>query len=144
MIEEGHGSVILTPEQRIEYERQQREWRRQREEEAKRENDRKAEEDRKRQEDGGDQETTFIFPIVDTSAILGEDVKMKNIPHFVLPQFYGMSTEDLDSFMFEFNILCRTYGYTDDIQNSSLSCYIERNRLKMVHEFRRANNSFLG
>ena len=41
MAEEGHGSVILTPEQRIEYERQQREWRRQREEEEKWENDRK-------------------------------------------------------------------------------------------------------
>lgn len=114
MAEEGHGYVILTPEQRLEYERQQREWRRQREEEEKWENDRKAEEDRKRQEDGGDQETNFGIPIVDTNAILREDVKMKNIPPSVLPNFYGMSTEDPDSFMFEFDILCRTYGYTDD------------------------------
>lgn len=86
-----------------------------REEEAKQENDRKIENDRKRQEDDRDQEATFGFPIVDTSAILGEEVKMKNIPPSVLPNFYGMSTKDPDAFMFEFDILCRTYGYTDDI-----------------------------
>ena len=120
MAEEGHGSVIFTPEQRIEYERQQREWRRIREEEEKQENDRKTENDRKRQEDGRDQEATFGFPIVDTSAILGEEVKMKNIPPSVLPNFYGMSTEDPDAFMFEFDILCRTYGYTDDIHKLRL------------------------
>lgn len=39
---------------------------------------------------------------------------MKNIPPFVLPNFYGMSTKDPDSFLFEFDILCRTYGYIDD------------------------------
>jgi len=39
---------------------------------------------------------------------------MKNIPPSVLPNFYGMSIEDPDSFMFEFNILCITYGYTYD------------------------------
>lgn len=39
---------------------------------------------------------------------------MKNIPPFVLPNFYGMSTEDPDSLMFEFDILCHTYGYTND------------------------------
>ena len=71
MAEEGHGSVIFTPEQRAEYERQQREWRRKREEEAKQENDRKIENNRKRQEDGNDQEATYCFPIVDTSEILG-------------------------------------------------------------------------
>lgn len=120
MAEEGHGSVIFTPEQRIEYERQQREWRRKREEEAKQENDRKTENDRKRQEDGRHQEATFGFPIVDTSAILGEEVKMKNIPPFVLPNFYGMSTKDSNAFMFEFDILCRTYGYNDDIHKLRL------------------------
>ena len=83
------------------------------------ENDRKLENDWKRQEDN-DQGATFGFPIVDTSAILGEEVKMKNIPPSVLPNFYGMSTEDLDAFMFEFDILCRTYGYTDDIHKLRL------------------------
>ena len=45
---------------------------------------------------------------------------MKNIPPSVLPNFYGMSTEDPDSFMFEFDILCRTYGYTDDVHKLRL------------------------
>ena len=39
---------------------------------------------------------------------------MKNIPPSILPNFYGMTSEDPDSFLFEFDILCRTYGYTDD------------------------------
>lgn len=51
MTEEGQGSTILTPEQRLQYEKQQREWRRQREEKTKREVDRKREEERKTQYD---------------------------------------------------------------------------------------------
>ena len=39
---------------------------------------------------------------------------MKNITPSVLPNFYGMASEDLDSFLFEFDIVCRTYGYTND------------------------------
>jgi hypothetical protein len=39
---------------------------------------------------------------------------MKNIPPSVLPNFYGMASEDPDSFLFEFDIVCLTYGYTDD------------------------------
>ena len=38
---------------------------------------------------------------------------MKNIPPSVLPNVYGMSSENPDSFMFDFDILCRTYGYID-------------------------------
>ena len=61
-----------------------------------------------------DQKATFKLPILDTSIILGEEVKMKNIPPSVLPNFYGMTSEDPDSFLFEFDILCQTYGYTND------------------------------
>ena len=32
----------------------------------------------------------------------------------MLPIFYGMASEDPDSFLFEFDIVCQTYGYTDD------------------------------
>ena len=39
---------------------------------------------------------------------------MKNILPSVLPNFYVMYSEDSDSFLFEFDILCRTYSYTDD------------------------------
>ena len=39
---------------------------------------------------------------------------MKNIPPSILPQFCGMSTEYLDAFLFEFDILCRSYNYNQD------------------------------
>ena len=39
---------------------------------------------------------------------------MKNIPPSVLPNFYGMASEDPDSFLFEFDIVCRTYVYIDN------------------------------
>jgi hypothetical protein len=39
---------------------------------------------------------------------------MKKIPPLVMPNFHGMASEDLDVFLFEFDILCHTYGYTDD------------------------------
>ena len=55
----------------------------------------------------GRTETTFGFPILD----LARDVSMKNIPASSLPTFYGKSTEDPDTFLFEFDILCRSYNY---------------------------------
>jgi len=45
---------------------------------------------------------------------------MKNISLSSLPQFHGISSEDLDSFMFEFDILCRSYNYTDNAQKLKL------------------------
>ena len=45
---------------------------------------------------------------------------MKNIPPSILPNFYGTSTKDPDAFLFEFDVLCRTYGYTDDTQKLRL------------------------
>ena len=106
-----------TAEQRREYERmleienKRRQERRDQERRHEREEERGHEREEKVEED---QEATFKFPILDTSIILGEDVKMKNIPPSVLPNFYGLTSEDPDSFLFEFDILCRTYGYTDD------------------------------
>ena len=134
----------LTPEQRREYERrmeienkrremaeeevlrwltteQRREYERRLEIENKRREDRRNErvEDRRNERveyrgNEEEQENTFRFPILDTSIILGEEVKMKNIPPSILPNFYGTTFEDPNSFLFEFDILCRTYGYTDD------------------------------
>ena len=81
-------------ERRLEVENKRREDRR-----NEREEDRRNE----RVEDKGneeEQETTFRFPILDTSIILGEEVKMKNIPPSILPNFYGMNSKDLDSFLF--------------------------------------------
>ena len=41
---------------------------------------------------------------------------MKNISPSVLPRFYGKATEDPDEFIFEFDILCRSYNYTINAQ----------------------------
>jgi len=39
---------------------------------------------------------------------------MKNIPMESLPLFYGKSSEDPNAFLFEFDILYRSYNYYDD------------------------------
>jgi hypothetical protein len=59
---------------------------------------------------------TFGFPILDIS----RNISMKNIPLSSLPTFRGMSTEDPDLFLFEFDILCRSYNYSDDAQKLKL------------------------
>jgi hypothetical protein len=59
---------------------------------------------------------TFGFPILDIS----KNIIMKNIPLSSLPTFRGMSTEDLDLFLFEFGILCRSYNYSDNAQKLKL------------------------
>jgi hypothetical protein len=51
---------------------------------------------------------------------MAKDVAMKKIPLPSLPRFIGMSTEDLDSYLFEFGILCRSYNYTDNAQKLKL------------------------
>jgi hypothetical protein len=48
------------------------------------------------------------------------DTPMKNIPPSALPHFHGMSSEDPDSFLFEFDILCRSYNYILDAQKLKL------------------------
>ena len=57
-----------------------------------------------------DDEQTFKFPILDRAP----NVVMKNINPSILPSFHGMSIKDLDAFLFEFDILCRSYNYVDD------------------------------
>lgn len=59
-----------------------------------------------------EEESTFKFPIQEQRE--DEEIKMKNIPLSMLPNFYGMASEDPDSFLFEFDMVYRTYGYTDD------------------------------
>jgi hypothetical protein len=62
------------------------------------------------------QETTFGFPILD----LVHNVTMKNIPLSALPTFHGKNSEDLDVFLFEFDILCRSYNYLQDAHKLKL------------------------
>ena len=61
-------------------------------------------------------EATFGFPILDTM----QDVTLKNIPRSSLPTFYGKSNEGLDTFLFEFDILCRSYNYLQDAHKLKL------------------------
>jgi len=46
---------------------------------------------------------------------------MKNIPLNALPTFQSTIIKDLDKFLFEFDILCRTYDYTIDEHKLILS-----------------------
>lgn len=41
---------------------------------------------------------------------------MKNIPLLALPNFHGLSSEDTDEFLFEFDILCTSYDYVNPTQ----------------------------
>jgi len=50
------------------------------------------------------------LPIED---ILG-DVPMKHIPLTSLHNFHGLYYEDLDTFIFKFNIVCQGYDYISD------------------------------
>jgi hypothetical protein len=61
-------------------------------------------------------ETTFGFPILDVV----QNVTMKNIPLSALPTFHGKHSEEPDVFLFEFDILCRSYNYLQDAHKLKL------------------------
>ena len=50
------------------------------------------------------------FPIRETNG----DTKMKNISPSTLPCFHGLTTEDPDTLLFEFVVICRTYDFAED------------------------------
>ena len=45
---------------------------------------------------------------------------MKNIPHLALLIFYGMSSDDPKTFLFEFYVLCISYDYITDQQKMKI------------------------
>jgi len=45
---------------------------------------------------------------------------MKAIPLQNIPTFHGLTSEDLDAFLFEFDVLCRGYDYTTNPQKLKL------------------------
>ena len=59
---------------------------------------------------------TFQFPIRD----LGRGVSTKSIPSHVLPNFNGLENEDPNVFLFQFEVLCRGYGYYANDKNLNL------------------------
>jgi hypothetical protein len=68
------------------------------------------------EETGNQTETTFGFFILDTTPKLN----MENIPLLAPPTFYGKNNEDPNTFLFEFDILCRSYNYVQDAQKLKL------------------------
>lgn len=56
--------------------------------------------------------STIEFPIVD----LGASAPTKPIPLAALPNFHGLVSEDPDTFIFDFDIVCRGYDYMMDAQ----------------------------
>ena len=54
---------------------------------------------------------TFQFPIKDPGV-----AQMHSIPPSALPKFHGLENEDPDTFLFEFEVLCRGYGYCTKAQ----------------------------
>ena len=63
-----------------------------------------------------DGDNSFGFPIVDEES----HTTMKNISPSVLPNLYGLRSEDLETFLFEFEVVCRTYDYMEDSQKLKL------------------------
>ena len=45
------------------------------------------------------------------------NVHMKNITPSFLPKFHGLRSEDSETFLFEFEIVCRYYGYLLKLKN---------------------------
>lgn len=62
------------------------------------------------------EQSTFVFPIVDPDTV----AQLKNILISTLPHFHSKFHEDPDSFLFEFDILCRSYDYSTDAQKLRL------------------------
>lgn len=59
---------------------------------------------------------TFELPIRN----LHDNVNLKNILASSVPKFYDLVTKDLDTFLFDFDILCRSYDYTTDAHKLNL------------------------
>ena len=72
--------------------------------------------------------STLGFPIGDLPR---EVAPMKNIPLSALPNFHGLSSEDPDEFLFEFDILCRSYDYVSNAKKLKLfPTTLKRNELR--------------
>jgi hypothetical protein len=73
---------------------------------------------------------TFEFPIRD----IEEEAPMKTIPLSSLPNFHGISSEDPDTFIFKFDVLCRSYDYVSECSKTKIiSYYTQECSLAMVH-----------
>ena len=55
---------------------------------------------------------TFEFPIRYSRGV----APIQRIPPHIQPNFHGLENEDPDVFLFQFEILCRGYGYCSNDQ----------------------------
>lgn len=58
----------------------------------------------------------FGFPILDEDTT----ITTKNISPSIFPNFHGLRSEDPETFLFEFEVLCRSYDYLHDAQKLKL------------------------
>lgn len=62
----------------------------------------------------------FMAPVTSSIEFTIGDIRgyvpMKPIPLTTLPNFHGLSSKDLDTFFFEFDIVYQGYGYIYDAQ----------------------------
>lgn len=56
--------------------------------------------------------SSIDFPIGNVTP----DAPMRPIPLIALPSFHGLSSKDLDMFLFKFDIVCRGYNYITNAQ----------------------------
>ena len=66
--------------------------------------------------DDDNEEDPLRFPIQDT----GVSVHMISIPTYFIRKFHGLRSDDLKTFLFEFEIVCRSYGYLINTQKLRL------------------------
>ena len=59
---------------------------------------------------------TFPFPLLS----LVTNANLKNIPPTALPKFYGLATEEPNTFLFEFDILCHSFDYNTNAHKLKL------------------------
>ena len=84
-----------------------------------------------RNERGNRERVEGAFPIRETNG----DTKMKNISPSALPHFHGLTTEDPDTFLFEFVVICRTYDYTNDEKKLKVFPSTFKDATLLVHGF---------
>ena len=61
-------------------------------------------------------QSTFPFPLPS----LVTNANLKNIPPNALTKFYGLATKDIDTFLFEFDILYHSFDYNNDAHKLKL------------------------
>ena len=74
--------------------------------------------------DYDNEEDPLNFPIEDTYI----SVHMKSIPPSFIPNFHDMRLEDPKTFLFQFENLCRSYGYLLNTQKLRLFLEILKDR----------------